>query len=68
MQIDRHVIKRLRESYPLTKTELAERAKTDRNVIRNIETGKTNPRPATVRAIAAALGVDVAELWMRESA
>lgn len=60
MQIDREALTRLREGYPLTKTELAERVGVSRNAIRDIESGKTlEPRPATIRKIVQALGVDV---------
>jgi transcriptional regulator with XRE-family HTH domain len=66
MQIDRSVLISIREAYPLTKTELAERVGVSRNAVRDIESGKTfAPRPGTVRKIAEALSVDVSELWLR---
>ena len=45
-----------REYRALTQSELADRAGVARRTIVNIETGARRPRPATVRALAAALG------------
>lgn len=69
MQIDREALTRLREGYPLTKTELAHRVGVSRNAIWYIESGRTaEPRPATIRKIVEVLGVDVDALRLRVAA
>jgi len=69
MRIDREALTRLREGYPLTKTELAERVGISRNSIRNIESGFTaEPRPATIRKIVEVLGCNVDDLRPRVAA
>jgi HTH-type transcriptional regulator, competence development regulator len=53
----------LRTRRVLTLRELAERAGMTRwQTIADIEAGRTRPRPSTLRKIAAALGVDPADL------
>jgi transcriptional regulator with XRE-family HTH domain len=56
-------IRYLRRRRVLTIQELAERAGIPRwKTVQEIETGKTTPRPSTLRKIAAALGVEPGEL------
>ena len=46
--------------------ELAARAKCSPSLVHSIEVYDHDPRPATKRKIAAALGVDVEEIWPGE--
>ena len=46
-----------------TQEQLADRAGISRPAVANIETGKHKARPLTARALAAALGVDVTDLF-----
>ena len=55
-------IRQLREKRDLTQEELAGKARLSGRTLSAIETGSANPTWATVRDIAAALGVSVAEL------
>ncbi len=48
----------------LSRDELARRAGITRQALRSIETGDAVPRPPTVKALADALGVEVAELYV----
>ena len=48
----------LRKRAPLTQKELAQRARVGIATIKNIEQGRADPRPSTIRALAAALGVE----------
>ena len=52
----------LRERAVLTQKELAARAGVSQLAVHNIESGKSEPRPATIRKIARALGVKPQEL------
>jgi len=56
-------LKGLRERAALTQRELAELAGINRLTIAKLETLEDQPRPATVRKIAVALGVRPAELY-----
>jgi transcriptional regulator with XRE-family HTH domain len=62
--LDRHKIKRLRESAGLSQVELARRAgQTSSQIISDIERGRrTNITIATLDRIAAALGVSAKDL------
>jgi transcriptional regulator with XRE-family HTH domain len=55
-------IKELREKQYLSIGELAKRAGVSRTVIYSIESGKHKPIRRTVRALAAALGVEPADI------
>ena len=59
-------LRRVRERRLLTQAELAARAGVQRVTINRIETGATLARFSTVRRLAAALGVDPAELMAPE--
>lgn len=66
MRIDPQVLVDLRKSYPLTRGELALKIGITAEGLRLIEAGETiEPRPATIRKIAEALGVDVDDLRER---
>ncbi len=63
VKIDGAKLKRLREQQFLTREELAEQVGSHRDHIGRLERDEvTNPRMATIRKLAAALGVDPAEL------
>jgi transcriptional regulator with XRE-family HTH domain len=63
VKIDGAKLKRMRERRFLTREELAEKADTHRDQIGRLERGEVeNPRIATIRKLADALGVDPAEL------
>jgi transcriptional regulator with XRE-family HTH domain len=53
----------LRESQALTLRDLAERSGVDANTINQIELGHRKPRPSTLRKLAKALDVEVAEFF-----
>jgi len=55
-------IKHRRQQAVLTVRELAEKASITPTTLSSIETGKHSPRPATIRKIAAALGIQPTEL------
>ena len=55
-------MKRYRHRVALTQRELAQRVGVTYATIARIETGKQEARPTTLRKIAAALGVQPAEL------
>jgi transcriptional regulator with XRE-family HTH domain len=55
-------IRALRDKRELTQESLAERAGLTGRTLSAIETGNANPTWATVRDIAAALGVSISEL------
>jgi DNA-binding XRE family transcriptional regulator len=56
-------VRRLRLSLQMTQMDLADRAKTRRALISDIERGETNAMLDSVVRIAIALNVDVAELF-----
>ena len=54
----------IRRTRGMTQAQLADRCGYDRSLILYIENGHTkNPRPATKRDIAGALGVAVTDIW-----
>lgn len=53
-----HPLTAWRKAAGLTQAELAARAQTRAATVADIEGGKTDPRFSTIRALAAALGVD----------
>jgi transcriptional regulator with XRE-family HTH domain len=55
-------LRTLRERKPMTQEELAEAAGINRVTLANIESGRADPRPTTIRKLAAALGVEPAVL------
>jgi transcriptional regulator with XRE-family HTH domain len=55
-------LKELRIERALTQEELGERAGIGKNTVNRLEQDKTDPRPSTLRKLAAALGVAPAEL------
>lgn len=55
-------LRELRERYPLTQDELAARVGITRAALSRIEAGKAEPRPSTIRKLAASLGVTPADL------
>ena len=59
-------IRRLRFDRSMTQEELALRTGVSRQTIMSIERGKTNPSVLLALKIGAALGVDVAEVFMME--
>lgn len=60
MQINREALRAIRQNYPLTRNELAERIGISSESLRKIENGTTEiPRPNTIRALASALDVEV---------
>lgn len=59
-------VKRIRLLRGMSLRELAEASGVGEANISRIENGKQSPHPATVRKLAKALGVSVAELWGEE--
>jgi transcriptional regulator with XRE-family HTH domain len=55
-------LRELRQTRVLSQRELAQRAKVSQKTIVDIETGKVHPHPATLRKLAAALGVEAEDL------
>jgi transcriptional regulator with XRE-family HTH domain len=53
----------LRESQALTLRDLAERSGVDANTINQVELGHRKPRPSTLRKLAKALDVEVADFF-----
>jgi transcriptional regulator with XRE-family HTH domain len=58
VRVDAGALRRLREGYPLTVRELAERSGVSHNTITMIENRHRTANPSTVRKLAAALGVE----------
>lgn len=56
-------VRELRLSSKMSQEDLADKAKTRRALISEIERGEANPTLESIVSIAAALGVDVAELF-----
>ena len=52
----------VREAFPLSQEELAERARMSRTTISQLESGRRQAQPSTRRAIASVLRVDVGEI------
>jgi len=65
-KVDAAALRRLREGYPLTVRELAERSGISHNTITMIENRHRTANPSTVRKLAAALGVEPSELMWKE--
>ena len=65
--MDAEALRRLREGFPLTVRELAERSEVSHNTITMIENRHRTANPSTVRKLAAALGVEPSELMGKES-
>ena len=65
--MDAEALRRLREGYPLTVRELAERSGVSHNTITMIENRHRTANPSTVRKLAAALRVGPSELMWRET-
>jgi transcriptional regulator with XRE-family HTH domain len=55
-------LKRIRNEYPLTVRELAEMSGVSYDTITKVENGHREARPATIRKLARALGVQPGEL------
>jgi transcriptional regulator with XRE-family HTH domain len=55
-------LRTLRESRHLTQEQLAAAAEVSSSTVHNTETGRTRPRPAILRRLARALGVDPGEI------
>jgi transcriptional regulator with XRE-family HTH domain len=56
-------LRRLRKRKGLTQQELAKHAGVSQYTITEIETGRRDPRPSTLRKLADALGVEVADIF-----
>ena len=65
VKVDAEALRQLREGYPLTVRELAERSAVSHNTITMIENRHRTANPSTVRRLAAALGVEPSELMRR---
>jgi DNA-binding XRE family transcriptional regulator len=64
VKVDAVALRRLREGYPLTVRELAERSGVSHNTITMIENRHRTANPSTVRKLAAALEVEPsAVMW-----
>jgi transcriptional regulator with XRE-family HTH domain len=59
-------LRSIRERSALTQFELAERAGLSKGAILKIEAGRSEPRPATIRKLAEALGVQPTQLMEPE--
>jgi transcriptional regulator with XRE-family HTH domain len=57
VKVDAEALRRLREDFPLTVRELAERSEVSHNTITAIENSHRTANPSTVRKLAAALDV-----------
>lgn len=62
MPFDRQRLLQLRQARVLTQAELATRAGVSELSVHKIETGQQEPRPATIRKLARALGVRPTDL------
>ena len=67
VKVDAEALRRLREGYPLTVRELAERSGVSHNTITMIENRHRTANPSTVRKLAAALGVAPRELMWKDT-
>lgn len=56
-------LKRIRENAGLTQEDLARKAGLTLSGLRQVETGRREPRLATAQAIASALGVPIEQIW-----
>ncbi len=64
--MDADALRRLRQGYPLTVRELAERSGVSHNTITTIENRHRTANPSTVRKLAATLGVEPGDLMIEE--
>jgi len=64
--MDADALRRLREGYPLTVRELAQRSGVSHNTITTIENRHRTANPSTVRKLAVTLGVEPGELMIKE--
>jgi transcriptional regulator with XRE-family HTH domain len=67
MEVNVARLKELRRLRAMSQQELADAAGVGRNTISRIERGETGAHGRTLRRVAEILGVDVAELVMKES-
>ena len=67
IEVDADALRRLRERFPLTVRELAERSEVSHNTITMIENRHRTANPSTVRKLAAALRVESSDLMKKES-
>lgn len=67
IEVDADALRRLRERFPLTVRELAERSEVSHNTITMIENRHRTANPSTVRKLAAALRVEPSDLMKKES-
>jgi DNA-binding XRE family transcriptional regulator len=68
MVFARHILEERRLMAGLTRPQLAELAGVAGETVRRIELGRFQPLPATARALADALDIDVLALWCDEVA
>jgi len=66
MPFNRLLLAQLRERAVLTQKDLAKRARVSQMSVHYIESGKQQPRPATIRALAKALGVKPQDFMQAE--
>jgi transcriptional regulator with XRE-family HTH domain len=66
MEVDGVKLREMRLDQGLSQQELAERAGTTREAISMMENGRRAPYPRTMRRLAGALGVSVADLRKRD--
>src|SRR5215208_294470 len=66
-KVDAAALRRLREGYPLTVRELAERSGISHNTITMIENRHRTANPSTVRKLAAALEVEPSAVMWKET-
>jgi DNA-binding XRE family transcriptional regulator len=67
VKVDAEALRRLREGYPLTVRELAERSGVSHNTITMIENRHRTANPSTVRKLAAALEVEPSAVMWKET-
>jgi DNA-binding XRE family transcriptional regulator len=67
VKVDAVALRRLREGYPLTVRELAERSGVSHNTITMIENRHRTANPSTVRKLAAALEVEPSAVMWKET-
>lgn len=65
--LDARKLKRLREDSVISQRELAREAKLSYGTVWRLENGHPNARPATIRKLAAVLGIPPRELVTKEA-